>query len=106
MSMGELAKANGMRVVLSSVLPVSEYHVTTQPPQTTRRPMDRIKSLNDWMKKYASAEGHVYLDYFSAMVDDKGLLRSELSADDLHPNAAGYAIMAPLAEAAIQRALK
>ena len=106
MSMGELAKANGIRVVLSSVLPVSEYHVTTQPPQTTRRPMDRIKSLNDWMKKYAAAEGHVYLDYFSAMLDDRGLLRSELSADDLHPNAAGYAIMAPLAEAAIQRALK
>ena len=106
MSMGELAKANGIRVVLSSVLPVSEYHVTAQPAQTTRRPMDRIKSLNDWMKKYAAAEGHVYLDYFSAMVDDKGLLRSELSADDLHPNAAGYAIMAPLAEAAIQRALK
>ena len=105
MSMAELAKANGIRVVLSSVLPVSEYHVTTV-PQTTRRPMDRIKSLNDWMKKYAAAQGHVYLDYFSAMVDDKGLLRSELSADDLHPNAAGYAIMAPLAEAAIQRALK
>ncbi len=68
--------------------------------------MDRIKSLNDWMKQYAAAQGHVYLDYFSAMVDDKDLLRAELSADDLHPNAKGYAIMAPLAEAAIQRALK
>jgi lysophospholipase L1-like esterase len=106
MSMAELAKANGIRVVLSSVLPVSEYHAGTAVPQTTRRPMDRIKSLNDWMKKYATAEGHVYLDYFSAMTDDKGLLRTELSADDLHPNAAGYAIMAPLAEAAIQRVLK
>ena len=106
MSMAELAKSNGIRVVLSSVLPVSEYHVSTGVPQTTLRPMDRIKSLNDWMKKYAAAEGHVYLDYFSAMVDDKGLLRPELSADDLHPNAQGYAIMAPLAEAAIQRALK
>jgi lysophospholipase L1-like esterase len=104
MSMAELAKANGIRVVLSSILPVSEYHVTTI-PQTTQRPMDRIKSLNDWMRKYAAAQGHVYLDYFSAMVDDKGLLRAELSADDLHPNAKGYAIMAPLAEAAIQRAL-
>jgi lysophospholipase L1-like esterase len=58
------------------------------------------------MKKYAAAEGHVYLDYFSAMVDDKGLLRAELSGDDLHPNAKGYAIMAPLAEAAIQQALR
>jgi lysophospholipase L1-like esterase len=105
MSMSELAKANGIRVVLSSILPVSEYHVTTI-PQTTQRPMDRIKSLNDWMKGYAAAQGHLYLDYFSAMVDDKGLLRAELSADDLHPNAKGYAIMAPLAEAAIQQALK
>ncbi|MGB2714599.1 MAG: SGNH/GDSL hydrolase family protein [Vicinamibacterales bacterium] len=107
MSMAELAKANGIRVVLSSVLPVSEYHVTTPaPPQTTLRPMDRIKSLNDWMKKHAAAEGHVYLDYFSSMLDDKGLLRAELSADDLHPNAKGYAIMAPLAESAIQQALR
>ena len=106
MSMAELAKANGIRVVLSSILPVSEYHVTTSAPQTTLRPMDRIKSLNDWMKKYAAAEGHVYLDYFYAMVDDKGLLRAELSADDLHPNAKGYAIMAPLAESAIQQALR
>jgi lysophospholipase L1-like esterase len=105
MSMAELAKANGIRVVLSSILPVSEYHVTTV-PQTTLRPMDRIKSLNDWMRKYASAQGHVYLDYFSAMLDDKGLLRAELSGDDLHPNAKGYAIMAPLAEAAINQALK
>jgi lysophospholipase L1-like esterase len=105
MSMAQLAKANGIRVVLSSILPVSEYHVTTI-PQTTLRPMDRIKSLNDWMKKYAAAEGYVYLDYFSAMVDDKGLLRAELSADDLHPNAKGYAVMAPLAEAAIQQALR
>jgi lysophospholipase L1-like esterase len=105
MSMSELAKANGIRVVLSSILPVSEYHVTTI-PQTTQRPIDRIKSLNDWMKRYAAAQGHLYLDYFSAMVDDKGLLRAELSADDLHPNAKGYAIMAPLAEAAIQQALK
>ena len=57
------------------------------------------------MRQYAAAHGHVYLDYFSAMTDDKGLLRADLSADDLHPNAAGYAIMAPLAEAAIQKAL-
>ena len=105
-SMAELAKANAIRVVLSSVLPVSNYHAGNNAPQTTLRPMDRIRSLNDWMKKYAAAERHVYLDYFAAMTDDKGLLRAELSADDLHPNAAGYAIMAPLAEAAIRQALK
>jgi lysophospholipase L1-like esterase len=108
-SMADIAKANGIRVVFSSILPVSEYHVRpgdTAPPQTTRRPMARITALNAWMKEYAAANGHVYLDYVVAMADAKGLLRAELSEDDLHPNAAGYAIMAPLAEAAIQAALK
>ena len=108
-SMAELAKANGIRVIFSSILPVSEYHVRpgdTAPPQTTRRPMARITALNTWMKEYAASNGHVYLDYFAAMTDAKGLLRAELSEDDLHPNAAGYAIMAPLAEAAIQAALR
>jgi lysophospholipase L1-like esterase len=106
-SMAELAKAHAIRVVLSSILPVSSYHTSpTGMPQTTSRPMDRIRALNDWMKKYAAAERHVYLDYFTAMVDDKGLLKEELSADDLHPNAMGYAVMAPLAEAAILQALR
>jgi lysophospholipase L1-like esterase len=106
-SMAQLAKANGIRVVLSSIQPVSGYHTApTGTPQTTSRPMERIRAINEWMKKYAAAEGHVYLDYFSAMVDDKGLLREELSADDLHPNAKGYAIMGPLAEAAIKQALR
>ena len=73
-------------------------------PQTTSRPLTRVRAINDWMREYAAAHKHVYLDYFSAMIDDKGLLKAELSGDDLHPNAAGYAIMAPLAEAAIQKA--
>jgi lysophospholipase L1-like esterase len=108
-SMAELARANGIRVVLSSILPVSQSHVRpgdVTPPQTTRRPMARIKALNAWMKDYAAANGHVYLDYFTATTDAEGLLRAELSEDDLHPNAAGYAVMAPLAEAAIQAALR
>lgn len=106
-SMSQLAKANGIRVVLASITPVSAYHTSpTGIPQTTSRPMSRIRSLNDRIKAYAAANGHVYLDYFSAMVDDKGLLRTELSADDLHPNVAGYAIMGPLAQQAIKTALK
>jgi len=106
-SMAELGKLHGIRVVLSSIQPVSAYHtLPTGVPQTTSRPMARIRAINEWMKKYAAAEGHVYLDYFSAMVDDTGLLREDLSADDLHPNAKGYAIMAPLAEAAIKQALR
>ncbi len=106
-SMSELAHAHGVKVVLSSITPVSEYHTAPNgTPQTTQRPMARIRAINDWMKEYAAAHGDVYLDYVPAMVDARGLLRAELSADDLHPNAAGYAVMAPLAEAAIRRALQ
>jgi lysophospholipase L1-like esterase len=105
-AIAELATASGVKVVLASVLPVSNYH--TKPDeraQTIRRPMARITALNDWLKTYAAAHNHVYLDYFSAVTDQAGLLRAELSADDLHPNADGYKIMAPLAEAAIRKAL-
>ena len=107
-SMAELASANGIKVVLSSITPVSNYHLANPnaSPQTTLRPLARIRAINDWMREYAAAHKHVYLDYFSAMIDDKGLLKTELSADDLHPTAAGYAVMAPLADAAIQKALK
>ena len=107
MSMAEIAKANNVKVVFSSILPISNYHVVPNGvPQTQARPMERIRALNDWMKKYAAAQGHFYLDYFSAMLDQSGLLRTELSGDDLHPNAQGYAIMAPLADAAIKQALR
>ncbi len=106
-SMSELAHANGIRVVFSSVLPTSNYHTPANGvPQTQQRPLARINAINGWMKSYAASHGDVYLDYFSAMTDASGLLRAELSADDLHPTAAGYAIMGPLAEAAIQKALQ
>jgi lysophospholipase L1-like esterase len=106
-SMGEIATANKIRVVLSSILPVSAYHTAPNGvPQTQARPMARIQAINAWMKKYAADNKHVYLDYFSAMVDSTGHLKTELSGDDLHPNAAGYAVMAPLAEAAINQALR
>jgi len=106
-SMSELASANGIKVILASITPVSAYHVSgTAAPQTTTRPMARIRAVNEWIREYAREHGHVYLDYFSAMVDAAGLLRAELSDDDLHPNARGYEIMAPLAEAAIVKALK
>jgi lysophospholipase L1-like esterase len=105
-SMAELAVANKVKVILSSVLPTSNYHTAPNGvPQTTTRPLARIRALNDWMQAYAAKNGHVYLDYFSAMVDTAGMMRAELTNDDLHPNAAGYAIMAPLAEQAIQKAL-
>jgi lysophospholipase L1-like esterase len=64
-----------------------------------------VLALNRWLQDYCAKNGCVYLDYFSALTDQKGLLKKELAEDGLHPNAAGYKIMAPLAEAAIQKAL-
>jgi lysophospholipase L1-like esterase len=105
-TMAELATVHGIRVVLSSITPTSAYHAApAATPQSTIRPLPRTRAINAWMQAYAADHGHVYLDYFSAMVDATGVLREDFSADDLHPNAKGYAAMAPLAEAAIQRAL-
>jgi lysophospholipase L1-like esterase len=105
-AIAELTSSHGVKVVLASVLPVSNYHTKPDAPaQTVRRPMARIAALNKWLKSYADEHHHVYLDYFSAVTDASGLLRAELSADDLHPNAEGYTIMAPLAQAAIEKAM-
>lgn len=108
-AMAELARAHGIRVVLASLLPVSDYgHNREGKPikQTERRPPSQIKTLNEWIKRYAGENGFGYLDYFSAMVDERGMLKKELSDDGLHPNAAGYDVMKPLAEQAIAAALK
>lgn len=106
-SMSELARVHGIRVVLSSVMPVSDVTASDGKRiiQTLERPPEKILALNEWIKKYAAEHGDVYLDYFSAMVDEKGFLKSDLTNDGLHPQAKGYAIMAPLAEKAIQQAL-
>ncbi len=106
-SMAELARASNIRVVLSTVMPTSNYHFKPDPrgPQTTRRPLEKIVRINTWIKAYAANEGHTVLDYYTAMVDDKGMLKAELSEDDLHPNEIGYRLMEPLAEAALKQAL-
>ena len=107
-SMAELAYANNVRVVFASLLPVSDYEKRDGKPivQTVRRPPAQILALNEWMKTYAAAHGSTYLDYHTAMADEKGFLKDELSEDGLHPNARGYEVMAPLAERAIAAALK
>lgn len=102
-SMAELARANGIKVIFASVLPIHDYGKTKV---SERRSPEQILKLNEWLKNYCRANGHVYLDYFSKMVDEKGMLKAELANDGLHPNAEGYKVMAPLAEAAIQQALK
>lgn len=108
-SMAELATANGIKVVLSSVLPVSdtvrkengEFYI-----QTKSRPPAKIVTMNEWLKGYCARNGYTYLDYYSAMVDAKGFVRDGITFDGLHPNKEGYAIMNPLVEAVIQKALK
>jgi lysophospholipase L1-like esterase len=106
-SMAEIAAANGIKVVFSSITPVSAHHAAAGTvPQTTRRPVERVQKINDWMRTYAAAHKQVYLDYYSKMIDGSGMLKAEFSLDDLHPTAEGYAVMAPLAEAAIAQALK
>ncbi len=108
-SMAELARAHGVRVVLASVLPVSDYDKNREGKpvvRTAQRPPEQIRALNEWIKNYASENKLVYLDYYAATVDDKGFLKDELSDDGLHPNAKGYEVMAPLVEKALAAALK
>jgi lysophospholipase L1-like esterase len=99
----ELAKANHIRVVFSSILPVNNYTERAK-EFFAQRPMERILALNRWLQDYCQQNHLIYLDYFSAVVDEKGMLKRELAEDGLHPNKAGYAIMAPLAEKAIAKA--
>jgi acyl-CoA thioesterase I len=103
-SLAELAQAHDIRVVFSSILPVHNYTPRSQDLFAQRSP-EKILQLNRWLKAYCAANGHVYLDYFSAMVDDQGLLKRDFADDGLHPNVTGYKVMAPLAQAAIEKAL-
>jgi lysophospholipase L1-like esterase len=103
-SLAELARANNIRVIFSSVLPIHNYAPKYDFLFIQRSP-EKILELNRWLRDYCASNGCVYLDYFSTMVDPKGLLKKELAEDGLHPDPGGYAIMAPLAEAAIQKAL-
>ena len=100
-SMCEIARANGIRVVLASVLPVYDY-----PWKRGLEPAPKIIALNSWIRQYAERNGHVYLDYHTAMADDRGGLSPELARDGVHPTEAGYRLMAPLLERAIVRALQ
>jgi lysophospholipase L1-like esterase len=103
-SMAEVARAHKIHLVFSSLLPV--YNYTEEAKESfALRPAERILALNRWLKDYCSKNGLVYLDYFSALVDDRGMMKRDLSDDGLHPNVAGYKVMAPLAEKAIARAI-
>jgi len=100
-SMAELAQANGIRVVLASILPVFDY-----PWKPGLEPAPKIMAVNAWMKDYAAKHNAVYLDYHSAMQDERHGLKKELGYYGVHPNEAGYRIMAALADRAIAEAMR
>ncbi|HEY1160468.1 MAG TPA: SGNH/GDSL hydrolase family protein [Terracidiphilus sp.] len=99
-SMAELATAHHIRMVLCSVMPAFDF-----PWSPGMTPAPKVVALNAWIKTYAAENGYVYVDYHTAMKDERDGLPAKLSADGVHPLPAGYAIMAPLAEAGIEKAL-
>jgi lysophospholipase L1-like esterase len=127
MAMTELAHRHGIKVLLCSILPISDYPYlaqqsgrASQPPpgagrggrgfvrqrMTVGRPPEDILKLNAWMKSYAAQVNATYVDYFAALVDEKGWMKDGIANDGLHPTADGYKIMAPIVSAAIERVMK
>ena len=117
MAMTDIAHHNGIKVILCSILPVSDYAFIkmqasgkTNPymkvPVTATHPTEDILKLNAWMKDYAPRVGATYVDYFNAMVDEKGFLKENISEDGVHPNGEGYRIMSDLLEKVLENTLK
>jgi len=98
--MSEIAHANGIKVILSSTLPAYDY-----PWKPGLEPAGKIIKLNTLIKEYAESNDHIYLDYFSAMVDERNGLPKKYARDEVHPTVEGYMVMEPLVEAAIEKAL-
>jgi lysophospholipase L1-like esterase len=99
-SMIDLAKSNGIRVIVASITPAADY-----PWRKGLAPAPKIKALNDWLRGYCVTHSVTYLDYYSAMAGDDGGMKEGISFDGVHPNAKGYAIMGPLAQVAIDKTL-
>jgi len=100
-SMAELAHSNGIKVILSSTLPVYDY-----PWKPGLEPAQKIITLNKILKEYTREKGHIYLDYFTPMADERNGLPKKYAEDGVHPTIAGYKVMEPLVEAAITKALE
>jgi len=100
-SMTELAKSNGIKVILCSVLPAFDY-----PWSPGKQPFDKIPRLNEMIRNYAEDNQLIYLDYFSKMADERMGLKEEYSSDGVHPNNAGYKIMEPLVDDALERVMR
>lgn len=100
-SMAEVAKANGIKVILASITPAYRY-----PWKPEIQPVAEIRLINQWMRDYCTRDGDVYLDYYDSMADDKGAMLPGFSSDGVHPLAKGYAVMTTLAFAAVAQALQ
>lgn len=104
-AMADMAEAHHIKVIFASVMPVNNYTDNARDMLLDRDP-ERIRALNAWLDAFCKRRGFQYADYYAVSVDREGLLKAELTHDGLHPLAAGYALMAPVAQAAIDRALK
>jgi acyl-CoA thioesterase-1 len=106
-TLGDLAKAHGIKTIFASILPVSDYHKADDPrfEMTLNRPPETIQAINNWMRGWCQSQGSTYVDYYSAMVDSAGRMQADLSDDGLHPNGKGYRVMSAVALEAIGRVL-
>jgi lysophospholipase L1-like esterase len=105
---GDLADAHNIKPLFASLLPVSDYHKDSNPSyeRTKLRPPATISALNEWLRSFCRQRKYTYIDYYSQLVDTNGFLKGDLSDDGLHPNSAGYRLMAPLAFQAIDSVVK
>jgi lysophospholipase L1-like esterase len=99
-SMADLAKANGIRVIFASITPSTDFLW-----HKGLKPAEKIRTLNTWLKEYCESHGLTYLDYYSTLTDEEGGLKKEFTVDGVHASAKGYAVMQPLAQAAIDGSL-
>jgi lysophospholipase L1-like esterase len=101
----DLADYYKVKVILCSLLPVSDYHKDADPSyeRTRSRPIATILALNDWIKGFCAKRNLIYLDYYPKLVDGSGFFKADLADDGLHPNGAGYRVMAPLVLEAVNK---
>jgi lysophospholipase L1-like esterase len=104
----DLAAANKIRPLFASLLPASDYYKTEDPQyeRSKLRPPETIRALNAWLRKFCGERNYTYVDYYTQLVDDAGFLKADASDDGLHPNSKGYRLMAPVAQAALDKLLQ
>jgi lysophospholipase L1-like esterase len=106
-SLADLADVYKIKVIFASLLPISDYHKASDPrnERSRERPPQHLLAMNEWLQKFCIQRGYTYLNYWPALADEAGMLKKDLADDGLHPNAAGYRLMAPLALEAIDKSL-